>query len=152
MLIHYSFKVFVALMRFVGVLTYEIHGRERLAASGELVIATSMRLPCCCSTAAISIRVTGVDDGPAAIAFTDGRLIGVGFACYSEQTGHGCGEWVSRGSPFIPGYESCTASLLPDGTLDRPGLGRIVFGEMDGTISGRGAAFADACRRAARCQ
>ena len=38
----------------------------------------------------------------------DGRLIGVGFACYSEQTGHGCGEWVSRGSPFIPGYESCT--------------------------------------------
>jgi carbon-monoxide dehydrogenase large subunit len=47
----------------------------------------------------------------------DGRLIGVGFACYSEQTGHGCGEWVSRGSPFIPGYESCNASLMPDGTL-----------------------------------
>jgi aerobic carbon-monoxide dehydrogenase large subunit len=47
----------------------------------------------------------------------DGRLIGVGFACYSEQTGHGCGEWVSRGSPFIPGYESCTAQLMPDGTL-----------------------------------
>jgi aerobic carbon-monoxide dehydrogenase large subunit len=47
----------------------------------------------------------------------DGRLIGVGFACYSEQTGHGCGEWVSRGSPFIPGYESCTAALMPDGTL-----------------------------------
>ena len=47
----------------------------------------------------------------------DGRLIGVGFACYSEQTGHGCGEWVSRGSPFIPGFESCTASLMPDGTL-----------------------------------
>ena len=48
----------------------------------------------------------------------DGRLIGIGFACYSEQTGHGCGEWVSRGSPFIPGYESCTARLLPDGTLE----------------------------------
>ena len=48
----------------------------------------------------------------------DGRLIGVGFACYSEQTGHGCGEWVSRGSPFIPGYESCTARLMPDGTLE----------------------------------
>src|SRR4030088_179394 len=47
----------------------------------------------------------------------DGRLIGVGFACYSEQTGHGCGEWVSRGSPFIPGYESCTAQLMTDGTL-----------------------------------
>jgi aerobic carbon-monoxide dehydrogenase large subunit len=48
---------------------------------------------------------------------SDGRLIGVGFACYSEQTGHGCGEWVSRGSPFIPGYESCEAKLMPDGTL-----------------------------------
>ncbi len=47
----------------------------------------------------------------------DGKLIGVGFACYSEQTGHGCGEWVSRGSPFIPGYESATADLRPDGTL-----------------------------------
>ena len=47
----------------------------------------------------------------------DGRLVGVGFACYSEQTGHGCGEWVSRGSPFIPGFESCRAQMFPDGTL-----------------------------------
>ena len=47
----------------------------------------------------------------------DGRLIGIGFACYSEQTGHGCGEWVTRGSPFIPGFESCNAQLMPDGTL-----------------------------------
>jgi carbon-monoxide dehydrogenase large subunit len=47
----------------------------------------------------------------------DGRLIGLGFACYSEQTGHGCGEWVSRGSPFIPGFESCNAQFRPDGTL-----------------------------------
>ena len=47
----------------------------------------------------------------------DGRLIGLGFACYSEQTGHGCGEWVTRGSPFIPGFESCRAQLMPDGTL-----------------------------------
>jgi aerobic carbon-monoxide dehydrogenase large subunit len=47
----------------------------------------------------------------------DGRLVGVGFACYSEQTGHGCGEWVSRGSPFVPGFESCRAQIFPDGTL-----------------------------------
>jgi aerobic carbon-monoxide dehydrogenase large subunit len=47
----------------------------------------------------------------------DGRLIGLGFGCYSEQTGHGCGEWVARGSPFIPGFESCRAELMPDGTL-----------------------------------
>jgi aerobic carbon-monoxide dehydrogenase large subunit len=47
----------------------------------------------------------------------DGRLVGIGFASYAEQTGHGCGEWVLRGSPFIPGYESCTARVMSDGTL-----------------------------------
>ena len=47
----------------------------------------------------------------------DGRLIGVGFACYAEQTAHGCGEWVSRGTPIVPGYESATARLMTDGSL-----------------------------------
>ena len=40
LLSHNSFRVFIALMKFVGVLTYEIHGRERLTAAGQLVIAT----------------------------------------------------------------------------------------------------------------
>ena len=47
----------------------------------------------------------------------DGRLIGVGFASYTEQTAHGCGEWITRGTPVIPGFESATARMLPDGTL-----------------------------------
>ena len=47
----------------------------------------------------------------------DGRLIGVGFASFTEQTAHGCGEWVTRGSPIIPGYESATARLMADGGL-----------------------------------
>jgi carbon-monoxide dehydrogenase large subunit len=47
----------------------------------------------------------------------DNRLIGVGFASYTEQTAHGCGEWVTRGSPIIPGFESATARLMTDGTL-----------------------------------
>lgn len=47
----------------------------------------------------------------------NGKLIGVGFASYTEQTAHGCGEWVTRGSPIIPGFESCTARLMSDGTL-----------------------------------
>jgi carbon-monoxide dehydrogenase large subunit len=47
----------------------------------------------------------------------DGRLIGVGFGAFTEQTAHGCGEWVSRGTPVIPGYESATARMMPDGTL-----------------------------------
>src|SRR3546814_5222293 len=47
----------------------------------------------------------------------DGRLIGIGFASYTEQTAHGCGEWITRGVPIIPGYESATARLLSDGSL-----------------------------------
>ncbi|MGQ0652954.1 MAG: xanthine dehydrogenase family protein molybdopterin-binding subunit [Betaproteobacteria bacterium] len=47
----------------------------------------------------------------------DGRLIGVGFASFTEQTAHGCGEWVSRGVPVIPGYESASARMMTDGSL-----------------------------------
>ncbi|MDB5581150.1 MAG: xanthine dehydrogenase family protein molybdopterin-binding subunit [Bradyrhizobium sp.] len=48
---------------------------------------------------------------------SDGRLIGVGFGSFTEQTAHGCGEWVSRGTPVIPGYESATARMMSDGSL-----------------------------------
>ena len=48
---------------------------------------------------------------------TDGRLWGVGLASYTEQTAHGAAEWTRRGSPIIPGYESATARINPDGTL-----------------------------------
>ena len=34
----------------------------------------------------------------------DGRLIGICFATYTGQTAHGCGEWITRGVPIIPGY------------------------------------------------
>ena len=36
----------------------------------------------------------------------DGRAIGVGFAFYTEQSGHGQVEWVKRKSRVVPGYES----------------------------------------------
>src|SRR5690606_9656502 len=29
----------------------------------------------------------------------------------------GCGEWVSRGTPVIPGYETATARMMTDGSL-----------------------------------
>ena len=47
----------------------------------------------------------------------DGRLRGVGLASYTEQTAHGAAEWMRRGSPIVPGYESATARINPDGTL-----------------------------------
>src|SRR5204862_6511953 len=48
---------------------------------------------------------------------SDGRLIGIGFASFTEQTAHGAAEFASRGAEIIPGYESCTARVLPDGSL-----------------------------------
>jgi aerobic carbon-monoxide dehydrogenase large subunit len=46
----------------------------------------------------------------------DGRLIGVGFASFTEQTAHGAAEFAARGAAIIPGYESCTARILTDGS------------------------------------
>ena len=45
----------------------------------------------------------------------DGRRIGVGFAFYTEQSGHGTAEFMKRRFRVIPGYESANARMLPDG-------------------------------------
>ncbi len=47
----------------------------------------------------------------------DGRLVGVGLASFTEQSGHGAEEWLRRRTPIIPGYETATARLGIDGTL-----------------------------------
>src|SRR5438874_7263615 len=47
----------------------------------------------------------------------DGRLIGVGFASFTEQTAHGAAEFASRGAAIIPGFECCTARILTDGSM-----------------------------------
>jgi carbon-monoxide dehydrogenase large subunit len=47
----------------------------------------------------------------------DGRLIGVGFGAFVEQTGHGAAEFAARGASVVPGFESCTGRILTDGSL-----------------------------------
>jgi carbon-monoxide dehydrogenase large subunit len=47
----------------------------------------------------------------------DGRLVGIGFACFNEQTAHGAAEYAGRGSAIVPGFESCTARILTDGSV-----------------------------------
>ena len=47
----------------------------------------------------------------------DGRAIGVGFAFYTEQSGHGMAEFAKRKYRLIPGYESANARMLPDGSV-----------------------------------
>ncbi len=41
----------------------------------------------------------------------------MGFAFYTEQSGHGQVEWVKRKSRVVPGYESANARMQPDGSL-----------------------------------
>jgi carbon-monoxide dehydrogenase large subunit len=48
---------------------------------------------------------------------SDGRLVGIGFACFNEQTAHGATEYAGRGAAVVPGFESCTARILTDGSV-----------------------------------
>ncbi len=66
--------------------------------------------------------VAGMVDLPAirrrqATAEPDGCVIGVGFAFYTEQSGHGQVEWMKRKSRVVPGYELANARMLPDGSV-----------------------------------
>jgi len=47
-----------------------------------------------------------------------GRRIGIGFAMYTEQAGHGTSVYSAWGIPFVPGYEQCQARFTPDGGLE----------------------------------
>ena len=48
----------------------------------------------------------------------DGRHLGIGFAMYSEQAGHGTSVYAGWGIPFVPGHEQCQARFTPDGGLE----------------------------------
>ena len=48
----------------------------------------------------------------------DGRLIGIGFAMYCEQAGHGTSVYAAWGIPFVPGQEPALARFTPDGGLE----------------------------------
>ncbi len=46
------------------------------------------------------------------------KRIGVGFAVYTEQSGHGVVEWSKRKSRVVPGYEAANVRMLPDGSVN----------------------------------
>jgi aerobic carbon-monoxide dehydrogenase large subunit len=48
----------------------------------------------------------------------DGRLIGIGFASYCEQTAHGTSVFSGWGLPIIPGYDQATVRVTADGGLE----------------------------------
>jgi carbon-monoxide dehydrogenase large subunit len=48
----------------------------------------------------------------------DGRLIGIGFASYCEQTAHGTSVFSGWGLPIVPGYDQAMVRVTPDGGLE----------------------------------
>ncbi|ARP81610.1 carbon monoxide dehydrogenase [Bordetella genomosp. 8] len=49
---------------------------------------------------------------------SDGRLIGLGVATYTEQAAHGTSVFATWGTPVIPGFDQATARITPDGGLE----------------------------------
>ncbi len=65
----------------------------------------------------------------------DGRLIGLGFSTFTEQSAHGTKVFASWGIPVVPGYEQATVRLTPDGGLEiRAGIHTIGQG-LETTLS-----------------
>ena len=48
----------------------------------------------------------------------DGRIIGIGFASYCEQSAHGTSVFAAWGLPMTPGYDQAAVRLTPDGGLE----------------------------------
>ena len=48
----------------------------------------------------------------------DGRLIGIGFASYCEQSAHGTSVFAAWGLPIVPGYDQASVRVTPDGGLE----------------------------------
>jgi carbon-monoxide dehydrogenase large subunit len=47
----------------------------------------------------------------------EGRHLGIGIGCYTEQTAHTTNEFIKRGVPIIFGYEATTVRMDPSGTV-----------------------------------
>jgi aerobic carbon-monoxide dehydrogenase large subunit len=50
-------------------------------------------------------------------ALRNGRHLGIGIGCYTEQTAHTTNEFIKRGVPIIFGYEATTIRMDPSGTV-----------------------------------
>ena len=46
-----------------------------------------------------------------------GRLLGIGLGCFTEQTAHTTTEFIKRGVPIIFGYEAAIVRMDPSGTV-----------------------------------
>lgn len=57
------------------------------------------------------------DRAAARVSRSSDKKIGVGIACYIEQTGHGTPDFTRRQTPIETGYESVRLEMEPDGKV-----------------------------------
>jgi carbon-monoxide dehydrogenase large subunit len=51
-------------------------------------------------------------------AAAEGRYIGLGYACFTEQSAHSTKVFAAWGLPLVPGYEQATVKLAPSGVIE----------------------------------
>ena len=114
--------------------------RQNIVTAAELPYTTAagMKLDTGDYVAALDIARDQVDAGDSQASSEgepDGRKIGVGFAFYTEQSGHGIAEFAKRKFRVIPGYESAQCAHA---------VGRLVA-HLRRTSEPRAGARNDAC-------
>jgi carbon-monoxide dehydrogenase large subunit len=53
-----------------------------------------------------------------AAARAEGRVLGLGFSCFSERTGYGTPTFAARGMVVTPGYETARMTMDPTGRVE----------------------------------
>ena len=84
--------------------------RSRVCATIPVIIRTAYAdVPNCCSSQNArkrERRACSTDDLSELVS-----------PCFNEQTAHGATEYAGRGAAVVPGFESCTARILTDGSV-----------------------------------
>lgn len=112
--VHYSFYIFIGLMHRIGVMTYEIHGVEKLNRAGQLVIANHPTL------VDIVFLISRIKQASCIVKaklwnnlFMRGSIINAGYISNgdSEQMIAECVAWLKSGGCII---------IFPEGTRSQP--------------------------------
>lgn len=130
--IHCSFRMFVAVMRGLGVLTYEVHGLEKLNRPGLLILANHPSLIDVVFLISFTPRADCVVKAALLLnPFTRGPVLAAGFICNNAGPPMlmDCMSSVAAGNHLI---------IFPEGTRSNPGQAlKLQRGAANVAVRGR---------------
>lgn len=133
-LIHQSFRVFVGLMATVGVISYEVRGREKLKRDGLLILANHPSLIDVVFLISFVSRADCIVKGTLARnPFTRGPVRAAGFACNDSGAGlvEDCIASVRSGNNLVIFPEGTRTPLSGEARLQRGAANIAVRGGID---------------------